>query len=326
MTARICSTALALLTATSLMLPCGVLAQAFPSKPMRLVVPYGPGGLPDVMARLVAQKMAESMGQPVNVENKPGASGIIAAEFVAKSDPDGHTLFVGDIAQYALNPALRSNLPYDTLRDFVPITQALRAPLFLMVNAGMGVKNVAELVALAKAKPGINYGSSGNASVHQLGMEQFALMAGFKVQHIPYKGVAQAVPAMLAGDTQLMFVSPTSAGIGEQVRAGKVVILAVGSAQRWAQLPAVPTMAEAGYPLEAVSIIGFFTRTGTPAPVVAKLHAELFKALKSPDVESKMPGLGAVVVAGTPEEFTARIRADQANFAKLVKEVRVTVD
>jgi tripartite-type tricarboxylate transporter receptor subunit TctC len=319
--------AMGLAALSVLLLPAvDALGQTFPGKPIRFVVPYGPGGLPDVMARLVAQKLSESMGQPVNVENKPGASGIIAAEFVAKSEPDGYTLLVGDIAQYALNPALRQNLPYDTLRDLTPITQALRGPLFLMVNAGLGVKSVAELVALAKTRPGINYGSSGNASVHQLGMEQFALLSGTTFQHIPYKGVAQAVPAMIAGDTQLMFVSPTSAGVGEQVKAGKVLILAVASSQRWAQLPNVPTMAEAGYAVEAVTNIGFFTRMGTPPAVVAKLHAELVRALKSPDVESKMPGLGAVVVAGTPEEFTARIRADQVIYAKLVKEVRVTVD
>jgi tripartite-type tricarboxylate transporter receptor subunit TctC len=157
-------------------------------------------------------------------------------------------------------------------------------------------------------------------------MEQLALLSGITFQHIPYKGVAQAVPAMIAGDTQLMFVSPTSAGVGEQVKAGKELILAVASSQRWAQLPNVPTMAEAGYAVEAVTNIGFFTRMGTPLAVVAKLHAELVGALKSPDVESKMPGLGAVVVAGTPEEFTARIRADQAIYTKLVQEVRVTVD
>ena len=246
-----------------LLLPAvDALAQTFPGKPIRFVGPYGPGGLPDVMARLVAQKLSESLGHPVSVENKPGASGIIAAEFVAKSDPDGHTLLVGDIAQYALNPALRQNLPYDTLHDSLPVTQALRGPLFLMVNAGLGVKSVAELVALAKTRPGINYGSSGNASVHQLGMEQLALLSGTTFQHIPSKGVAQAVPAMIAGDTQLTFVSPTSAGVGEPVKPGKVLILPVASSQRWAQLPNVPTMAEAGYAVEAVTNIGFFHAHG----------------------------------------------------------------
>jgi tripartite-type tricarboxylate transporter receptor subunit TctC len=301
-------------------------AQAFPSKPMRLVVPYAPGGLPDVMARLVAQKLTDALGQSVVVENKPGASGIIAVDFVMKAGADGHTLLVGDIAQYALNPALRQNLSYEMLRDFVPITHALRGPLFLMVNAGTGVKTVKDFVGLAKAKPGLPYGSSGNASIHQLAMEQLALLNGLNLVHIPYKGVGQAVPALLAGDTVAMFVSPNSAGIGGHVKAGKVNVLAVAYSQRWPQLPDVPTMAEAGYPIEAVTNIGFFSPAGTPAPVVGKLHAELVRALRSPDVEGKMPDLGAVVVASSGEEFAARIRADQALYARLTKQVKVAVD
>ena len=305
----------------------GAQAQAFPSKPMRFVIPYAPGGLPDVMARLVAQKVAESVGQTVTVENRAGASGIIAVEFVARSEADGHTLLVGDIAQYALNPALRPNLSYDMLRDFTPVTQAVRGPLFLMANASLGVKSVRELIALAKAKPGLPYGSSGNASVHQLGVEQLALAAGVRFEHIPYKGVAQAVPSLLAGDTFFMFVSPTSAGIDAHVKTGKVVVLAVSGAQRWPQLPEVPTMAESGYPgVEAVANIGFFAPSATPAASIAKLNAELVRALRHPDVESRMPALGAAVVAGSSEEFSARVRSDQARYAKLVREVRVTVD
>jgi len=305
---------------------CGAAAQPFPSKPMRFVVPYAPGGLPDVMARLVAQKMSESVGQSIVVENKPGASGIIAVDVVMKSTADGHTLLVGDIAQYALNPALRQNLSYDTLRDFAPITHALRGPLFLMVNASTGVKTVKEFVAFAKARPGLPYGSSGNASIHQLAMEQLALMSSLSLVHIPYKGVGQAVPALLAGDTVAMFVSPNSAGIGGHVKAGKVNVLAVAYTQRWPQLAEVPTMAEAGFPVEAVTNIGFFAPAGTPSASVTRLHAELVRALKSPDVEPKMPELGAVVVASTPEEFAARIRADQAIYAKLTREIKVSVD
>jgi len=301
-------------------------AQPFPSKPMRFVVPYAPGGLPDVMARLVAQKMGDGVGQSIVVENKPGASGIIAVDFVMKSPADGHTLLVGDIAQYALNPALRQNLQYEMLRDFAPVTQALRGPLFLMVNASSGVKTVKEFVALARAKPGLPYGSSGNASIHQLAMEQLALANGLSLVHIPYKGVGQAVPALLAGDTVAMFVSPNSAGIGGHVKAGKVNVLAVAYSQRWPQLPDVPTMAEAGYPIEAVTNIGFFAPAGTPAPAIARLQGELVKALKSPEVEGRMPDLGAVVVAGSAEEFAARIRADQALYAKLTRQIKVAVD
>ncbi|MES2280250.1 MAG: tripartite tricarboxylate transporter substrate binding protein [Pseudomonadota bacterium] len=318
--------------AVALMLPVAALvtgaaqAQDFPNQTIKFVVPYAAGGLPDVMARMVGQKVSDATGQPVVIDNKPGASGIIAADFVAKANPDGYTVFVGDIAQYALNPALRQNLPYDTLRDFKPVTHAVRAPLFLMVNTSIGIKTVADFVAYAKAHPGTNYGSSGNASVHQLGMEQFAQMAGIKLTHIPYKGVAQAVPALVAGDVPVMFVSPTSAGAAGFIASGKISVLAVASPQRWPGLPAVPTMSEAGYPVEAVSNIGFLVPAKTPPAVIARLQKELVAALKSPEIEARMPTLGAVVIASTPDEFTARIRSEQTIYAKLVKDTGVKVD
>jgi tripartite-type tricarboxylate transporter receptor subunit TctC len=308
-----------------LMQPAVAWAQTFPSKTIRFVVPYGTGGLPDVMGRLVAQKMSGSIGQQVIIENKPGASGIIAAEFVAKSDPDGHTLFIGDIAHYALNPALQPKLPYEPLRDFAPVTLAVTGPLVLVVNPSLGVHTVSELVALAKTHPGMNYGSPGNASVHQLAMEQFALMAGVKFVHIPYKGVAQAVPALLAGDTKLMFVSPTS--VASNAKAGKLTMIAVASARRSPIVPDLPTVAESGFAgFEAVTNVGFLAPAATPRAVITRLNAELVRALKSPEIASKMPGLGADVVAGTPEEFTELIRADQAKYAKAVKEAGVKLD
>ena len=300
-------------------------AQGFPSKPVRFVVPYGTGGLPDVMGRLVAQKMAEAIGQQVIIENKPGASGIIAAESVVKADPDGHTLFIGDIGHYALNPALQPKLPYDPLRDFAPVTLAVQGPLFLVVNPSLGVQSVRELVDLAKKRPGMNYGTPGNASVHQLAMEQFALLSGAKFTHIPYKGVAQAVPALITGDTLLMFVSPTS--VAAQAKAGKLVILAAGSPQRSALMPEAPTVAEAGYAgFEAVTRIGFLAPAATPRAVIARLNSELVRALKSPEVEPRMPGLGALVVAGSAEQFTDQIRIDQANYARWVREAGVKLD
>lgn len=317
--------ALIVVAAWVLMQSAGAWAQAFPSKTIRFVVPYGTGGLPDVMGRLVAQKMSGSIGQQVIIENKPGASGIIAAEFVAKSDPDGHTLFIGDIAHYALNPVLQPKLPYEPLRDFAPVTLAVSGPLVLVVNPSLRVQTVGELVALAKTRPGLNYGSPGNASVHQLAMEQFALMAGIKFVHIPYKGVAQAVPGLLAGDTLLMFVSPTS--VASHARAGKLLMIAAGSAQRSPIVPELPTMAESGFPgFEAVTNIGFFAPAATPRALITRLNSELVRALKSPEIASKMPGLGADVVAGTPEEFTELIRADQEKYAKAVKEAGVKLD
>lgn len=174
--------------------PAAAWAQAFPTKPIRFVVPYGTGGLPDVMGRLVALKMAEAIGQQVIIENKPGASGIIAAEYVVKSEPDGHTLFIGDIGHYALNPALQPKLPYEPLRDFAPVTLAVHGPLFLVVNPSLGVHTVRELVALAKTRPGMNYGSPGNASVHQLAMEQFGLLSGTRFVHIPTRAWRRRFP------------------------------------------------------------------------------------------------------------------------------------
>ncbi|MFN0299542.1 MAG: Bug family tripartite tricarboxylate transporter substrate binding protein [Burkholderiales bacterium] len=311
--------------AMAMALPVAALAQTFPSKPIKLVVPYLTGGLPDVLARLVAQKMSDTLGQQVIVENKPGASGILAAESVARAEPDGHTLFVGDIGHYALNPFIHAKLPYDPNRDLLPVTQAVHGPLFLVVNPALNVQSVQELIAAAKARPGINYGSPGNASVHQLAGAQLGLMAGVTLTHIPYKSNVQAIPGLLTNDVSMMFVALPS--VLPHVKAGKLRIIASGTAQRSPLMPDAPTVAESGFPgFLAVTTVGFFAPGGTPAGLITRLNAETVRALRSPEVESKVPSLGANIVAGTAEQFAEQIRADQALYKRLVKEVGVKID
>jgi len=300
-------------------------AQTFPAKPIRLVVPYLTGGLPDVLARMVAQKMATNVGQQVIVENRAGASGIVAAELVVRAEPDGYTLFVGDIGHYAVNPALYPKLPYAPLRDFAPVTQAVTGPLFLVVNPELGVNTIEDFVSLARTRPGINYGTPGNASTHHLGTSHFANVAGIRLVHVPYKSNAQAVPGLLSNDVSMMFVALPS--VLPHVRAGKLRILATGSAERSPLMPEVPGMREKGFAnVDIVTNIGFFAPAATPKPVLARLNAEIVAALRSPEIEPKMPGLGATVVAGTPEQFTERIRTDQAMYAALIRQVDIKVE
>ncbi|MDO9438241.1 tripartite tricarboxylate transporter substrate binding protein [Hydrogenophaga sp.] len=311
-------------TTVTCLLP--VHAQTFPSKPVRLVVPYLTGGLPDVMARLVAQKVSETTGQSVIVDNRSGASGIIAAEHVAKSAPDGYTVFVGDIGHYAINPAIYPTLAYNPGRDFAPITAAVHGPLLLVVNADVPVNTLQELIAYAKARPGkVNYGSPGNASVHQLAMAQLALSANVEMTHIPYRSLAQAVPALLTNDVSVMFSSPPA--VSAHVKSGKLRVLAVAADKRTPLAPGVPTVAEEGFPgFTAVTTIGFLAPAATPPEVMAWLHREFTTALRSKDVSEKMPALGVSVVADAPSDFARQIRADQQYFQDLVKRVGLKID
>lgn len=303
-----------------------VYAQDFPHRLIRIIVPYAPAGLPDALARMVGQKISESTGQRVIIENKPGAGGAIAAQFVAKSAPDGYTVMLTGDADYAITPALNPKLPYDPRRDFAPVTQALGGAYFLVVNSSLGVNSIQELIALAKKRPGfINYGSPGAGQVHHLAMAQFIRMAGVNITHIPYKGIAQATPALLAGDVSVMFAALTS--IAPHVKAGKLRILAVGSPKRSLLMPEVPTVAESGLPGFEVEVgIGFVVPTGTPPMVIERLNTELVKALKSPEVMSKMEGFGMDVIGSTPGQFAQRIRKDQEHYARLVQEIGLTVD
>lgn len=313
------------LVLATLMLAGAAFAQSFPSKPIRLVLPYGTIGLPDILARLVAAKMSESMGQPVIVDNKPGAGGSIAYQFAAKAAPDGHTVLLASDADYAITPALNPKLPYDPGRDFTTVTQAIRGTFFLVANSSLGVNSVQELIALAKTRPGINYGSPGSGQTHHLAMAQFALIAGVNLTHVPYKGVAQATPALLSGDVSIMFVTLPS--VLSHVKAGKLRILAAGSSQRSPLMPDVPTVAESGLPGFEIGLsMGFVVPAATPRAVIERLNAEFVKALKSPDTESRLVGLGMEVVAGTPEQFAEQLRKDQEHYPRLVRQIGLKID
>jgi tripartite-type tricarboxylate transporter receptor subunit TctC len=300
-------------------------AQTFPAKPIRIVVPFGPVGLPDVLARVVASKMSESIGQQVIVDNKPGAGGIIAAQFTAQAAADGYTIMLTG-TDYAITPALHAKLPYDPLRDFAPVTQAIRGHLFLVVNSSLGVKSVQELVALAKARPGmIFYGSPGNGSLHHLGMEQFKLSAKIDLKHVPYKGVTQATPALMAGEISVMFTTLPSVLAG--VKGGRLSILAVLSPQRSAAMPDLPTIAELGFQgVRVESTMGFVVPVATPPAIVERLNAELVKALTAPESKTKLGNLDVEVVAGTAEQFREQIRRDQELYARLVREIKLKMD
>jgi len=307
-----------------LLLPGVAPAQSFPSRPIRIILPYGPTGLPDALARTIADGVSARIGQAVVVENKPGASGIIAAQAAAKAEPDGHTLLLVDNNIYGINPAVFKELPYDPLKDFTPITQAISGPMYLVAHGGLGVKSVQELVALAKSRPGMNYGSPGNATLHHLGMEQLALKAGLKLTHIPYKGVVQAVPALLTGDIACMFTSLGS--VTAHVKAGKLTLLAVGSAERSKLTPDIPSVAETVPGFEVSTTMGFAAPAGTPSAVIERLNREFVAALKTDAVASRISPLGVEIVANTPAQFDAQIRKDQAHYLAIVRATGLKVE
>jgi tripartite-type tricarboxylate transporter receptor subunit TctC len=301
-------------------------AQGFPSKPIRIIVPYAPSGILDMLARYVAANMSETIGQQVIVENKPGAGGIIAAQYVARAPADGYTVFFVANSDYAITPALHSHLPYDPARDFAPVTQALRGYMSLVANAGFGAKTVKDLIAQAKTRPGkINYGSPGNGTMHHLGMEQFKRSAKVDLMHVPYKGVTQATPALVVGDISVMFA--TMASVSSYVRSGQLNVLAVASPHRSATRPDLPTVAESGLPgFVMESNMGFVVPAGTPRPIIDRLNTEIGKALKTPNMKSKLLDLDAELIAGTPEQFGEQIRKDQEFYARLVRETGLNID
>jgi tripartite-type tricarboxylate transporter receptor subunit TctC len=301
-------------------------AQDYPSKSIRIIVPYAPSGLPDVLARLVAAGMSSDMGQQVVIDNRPGGSTVIGAAIAAKAPPDGYTLFFFDVNSYAITPMVIAKLPYDISRDFTPVCEASRGQYFLVASPALGVNSVQELVALARSQPGrINYASPGNATVHHLVMEHFKLLAGIDMTHVPYKGVIQATPALLTNEASVMF--NTLPSIMTHVKAGKLKLLAAGSLQRSAVMPDVPTVAEAGYPgFEVSSGTGFAAPAGTPRPVIDRLNAAIVKALRAPQLQDKMLSFGQRIIGGTPEQFADQIRRDQELYSKLLRVLQVRFD
>jgi tripartite-type tricarboxylate transporter receptor subunit TctC len=300
----------------------GAFAQApaaYPTHPVRIVVPFPAGGTTDILARAVAQRFSEAFGQPFVVDNRPGAGGNIGAELVAKSAPDGYTLLMGTVGTHAINPSLYTNMPYDHVKDFAPVFLAAGVPNVLEVNPSLPVHSVAELVAYAKANPGkLNFASSGSGTSIHLSGELFRTMTGVTMQHVPYKGSAPALQDLVGGQVQLMFDNlPSSMAL---IKAGKLRALAVTSAHRSAALPDLPTIAESGYPaFEASSWFGLLAPAGTPAAIVNKLNAEGNQWLASADAKDKLLAQGAIAAGGSPEDFARHITAETAKWAKVVK-------
>ena len=301
-------------------------AQPYPSRPVHFVVPYPAGGPLDAVARLLGQKVSESLGQPIIVENKAGAGGNIGADFVAKSPPDGYTILMGAVATHAINPTLYASIPYDPVRDFIPVTQVASTPNVLVVNPSLPVANVKEFIAYAKANPGkLNFGSGSTGSAGHLAGELFKSMAGVQMTHIPYKGAAPAMQDLIAGQVQLMFDNLASSLA--QVKAGKVKALAVTTARRSTLAPDLPTIAESGLPgFDINTWFGIFAPARTPPGIVNRLHDEFARALASPDVREKMLNLGAEPMPSTPEQFAAYIKNESEKYARVIKASGAKVD
>jgi tripartite-type tricarboxylate transporter receptor subunit TctC len=301
-------------------------AAPFPAKPVRLIVPFTPGGSTDILARAIGQKLAETWGQSVIIDNRPGAGGSIGMEMAAKAAPDGYTLVMGHVGTLAANPALYPKLPYDPVKDFAPITLIAMVPNVLVVGPAVPSQNVRELVALAKSKPGkLDYGSGGNGSAAHLATEYFKLKAGVDLQHIPYKGTAPALSDLLGGQIALMITGLPP--VLPHVKAGKLRILGVASAQRLKGFPDIPTIAESGVPgYEATQWYGLLAPAATPKDIVAKLNSDAVKALKDPSVAERLAGEGAEPVGDTPEQFGAFIRSEIELWGKVIRATGAKVD
>lgn len=308
----------------ALALPHGVAAQAsWPSKPVRIVVPYAPGGITDTVARLAAPKIQEAIGQPVLIENKLGNGGALATEYVARSAPDGYTILMGSAAPQTLNQYIQT-LGYDGLKDFVPITLINTNPLVLLVNPGVAAQNLRELIALARAQPGkLNFAGAGGLT--QFSGEIFKHMAGLDVVYIPYKGGAPATAAAVAGDAQITFANYSDAL--PQMRAGRLRALGITSSRRFAQSPEVPTIAEAGVPGYAVdSWNGLFAPAGTPPEIVSRIALAVQQGFKDPVLRKRMEDIGATPVGDSPEQFRAFVQAEQQKWGSFVKQTGIKVE
>jgi tripartite-type tricarboxylate transporter receptor subunit TctC len=298
----------------------------YPSKPIKLVVPFPPGGPLDTVGRTIAQKLSESWGQPIVVENKPGAGGNIGADSVAKAAPDGYTILMGALSTHAVNPSLYPSMPYDAVKDFAPITLVATTPNVLVVNPSLPVHSAREFIAYAKANPGkLNFGSGSTGSAGHLAGELFNLETGARMVHIPFKGAAPATQALLAGDTQLMFDNLATAT--PHVKAGKLRALAVTTAQRSKLAPDLPTMAEAGLAGFDISTwFGLFAPAGTPRDIVAKWNAEVVKLLEAPDMRERLAAQGAEAAPTSPDKFAAFVASEARKYARIVKESGAKVD
>lgn len=303
-----------------LILPLAATAQDFPSKPIKLVVPFPPGGPNDIIARVIGQKMSDLMGQPVVIDNRGGAGGVVGTDAVAKSAPDGYTIAISSAGAIAISASLADvKVPYDSTKDLTAITLVATVPELLVVPAGLPVASVKELVAMAKASPGkLNFASTGPGSMPHLAGELFRIIAGIDIVHVPYRGAAPAVTDLLGGQVQMLFADTPI--LLPHVRSGALKALGVGSKTRAPSLPDVPTMAEQGLPqIDAVNWYGMVGPAGLPPAVTAKLNAAAIAAMKSPDVQEKLFAQGATLIGNKPEEFAAYIKSEIAKWAKVVQ-------
>jgi len=304
----------------------GALAQAWPSKPIRLVVPFPPGGGTDIIARETSQRVAKATGWTFVIDNKPGAGGNLGVDAAAKAPADGYTIVLGQTSNLAINPTLYSKIPYDPQKDFVPIVLIANAPLVLVTATGSPLKSIGDVVNAARAKPGVvNYATSGNGTVAHLTTELLQKAAGMKMQHVPYKGANQALTDVISGNVELYMSSvPT---LIQHVKNGKLRALAVTSAKRCDDLPNVPSLNESGFKgFDAVTWFGLLAPAGTPREIVARLNAEFNKALAQPELAKRLGDEGADPAGGTPEQFAALIRDEIPRWGKVVKESGAKVD
>ena len=317
----------AILTALALALGTGsAFAQTWPSKPIRLVIPFPAGGSTDIVGRLIADKLTQSLGQPVVVDNRGGAGGTTGSDVVAKAAPDGYTLLMGTSSTHAIAPALYPKLPYDVVRDFAPVTLLGMATILMVVHPSVPAKSVAEFVALAKAKPGqLMFGSTGNGSVSHLTAEHFKSAAGIDMQHVPYKGDTPMTLDLVAGRVHVAF--GTAVAFLPFVQAGKLNALAVTDAKPSPVAPKLPTVAASGLPgFEALQWFGLLAPAGTPRDIVSRVHSEVAKALLLPDVQERLQGLGMQIVGGGPDQFGSFMRSESVKWGRIVRDSGAKVD
>lgn len=296
---------------------------AYPSRPIRIVDPFPPGGPSDIVARSISPRLSEALGQTVVVDNRGGAAGVVGCEIVAKAAPDGHTLLLGPSGALTIQPTLSSKLPYDPRRDFEPVTQLTSGPQVIAVNPSVPARSIPELIALAKAKPGqLNYASGGAGTANHLAAEVFKLASAVNVVHVPYKGTGPALASVISGETQMIISSLLPAL--PHVKSGKLRALAVTSTSRSAAVPDVPTAAESGLPkFETSSWHGILVPARTPRAIVTRLHDEVVKVLNLPDVRERLTAQGLNVVASTPQAFASHIKSETEKYARVIKQVGI---
>ena len=292
---------------------------AYPSKAIRFVVPFTPGGSADIFARAVGQKLSGSWGQQVVIDNRGGSAGIMGSEIAAKAPSDGHTLMMGITANMAINPGLYPKLPYDPVRDFTPVTLVAAAPYVMLVTPSLPAKSVAEFIALAKARPGqVNYASTGSGSAGHLTAELFASMAGVRLVHVPYKNIGSTLVDLMSGQVQLMFIGIVSAQ--PHIKAGKLRAIGITGARRSRLMPELPTVAESGVRgFEVTGWYGVFVPAATPRPIVTQLNGEIVRILRLPEVGERLSGEGAELIGNTPDEFAAYLKSEIAKWSRVIK-------